>query len=176
MSSTLDVIGPPAIRRSAARPYADLRSPATPPRRRPGPAPGPRLERVNPPPRTSGVDLLWVLPLSVVVTVGSFFTNLAEEHAAPSGYQPWLAAALGACAAAGFLVSLRWPLRGAVTTYAAVTVFVLADLEDGPIYLSLAVVGFLVAARVPVAVWLRVAVAGTLAVCAAQVVRVVADY
>jgi signal transduction histidine kinase len=131
---------------------------------------------VNPPPRTSGVDLLWVVPLSVVVTVGSFFTNLAEEHAAPSGYEPWLAAALGACAAAGFLVSLRWPLRGAVTTYAAVTVFVLVDLKDGPIYLSLAVVGFLVAARVPVAVWLRVAVAGTLAVCAAQVVRVVADY
>jgi signal transduction histidine kinase len=131
---------------------------------------------VNPPPRTPGADLLWLVPLSVVVMVGSWFTNLPEEHAAPSGYQPWLAAALGICAVAGALGSLWWPLRGAVVTYAAVTTFVLVDLSDGPVYLTLAAVAFLVAARVRVRAWLKVVVAGTLAVCAALVVRTVADY
>jgi signal transduction histidine kinase len=131
---------------------------------------------VNPPPRTAGIDLLWVVPVAAVVTVGSFFTNLAEEHAAPSGYQPWLAAALGAGAAAGLLWSLRWPLGGAVATYAFVTAFVLSDLRDGPVYLTLAAVGFVVAARVPVKAWLRVVVVGTVAVCAALVVRTLANY
>ena len=131
---------------------------------------------MNPPPRTPGADLLWLVPLSVVVMVGSWFTNLPEEHAAPSGYQPWLAAALGICAVAGALAALWWPLRGAVVTYAAVTTFVLVDLSDGPIYLTLAAVAFLVAARVRVRAWLKVVVAGTLAVCAALVVRTVADY
>ena len=79
---------------------------------------------MNPPARTPGVDLLWLVPLAVVVVVGSFFTNVADDHAAPSGYQPWLAAALGLVAVAGVLGSLRWPLRGAPTTYVAVTAFV----------------------------------------------------
>ncbi len=131
---------------------------------------------MNPPPRTPGADLLWLVPLGVVVMVGSWFTNLPEEHAAPSGYQPWLAAALGICAVAGALAALWWPLRGALVTYAAVTTFVLVDLSDGPIYLTLAAVAFLVAARVRVRAWLKVVVAGTLAVCAALVVRTVADY
>ena len=95
--------------------------------------------------RAPGVDLLWLVPLGVVVVVGSFFTNLPEEHAAPSGYQPWLAAALGLCAVLGLVASLRWPLRGAVATYAAVTAFVLLDLSDGPVYLTLAAAAFLVA-------------------------------
>ena len=54
--------------------------------------------------------------------------------------------------------------------------FVVADVRDGPVYLSLAAAAFLVAARVPVHRWLRVVVAGSLAVCAALVVRAVADY
>ena len=131
---------------------------------------------MNPPTRTPGIDLLWVVPVALVVTTGSFFTNLAEDHAAPSGYQPWLAAALGAGAAAGLLGSVRWPLPGGVATYGLVTTFVLSDLRDGPVYLSVAAVGFVVAARLPVRVWLRVVVAGTAAVCAALVVRTVADY
>jgi signal transduction histidine kinase len=122
------------------------------------------------------VDLLWLVPLSVVVVVGSFFTNLADDHAGPSGYQPWLGAALGLVAVAGALGSLRWPLRGAVVTYAGVMAYVLLDVADGPVYLTLAAVAFLAAARVPVRAWLRVVVAGTLAVCAALVLRTVADY
>jgi signal transduction histidine kinase len=131
---------------------------------------------VNPPARSPGVDLLWLVPLAAVVVVGSWFTNLPEEHAAPSGYQPWLAAALGVVAVLGLLGALRWPVRGAAATYAAVTVFVVLDLQDGPIYLCLAAAGFLVAARVRVRQWLRVVVIGTLAVCAALVLRPVADY
>jgi signal transduction histidine kinase len=131
---------------------------------------------VNPPPRSPGVDLLWLVPLSVVVVVGSWGTNLPEEHAAPSGYQPWLAAAVAVAAVLGLLASLRWPQRGALGTYAAVTAFVLLDLRDGPIYLSLAAVALLVAARVPVRAWSKVVVAGTLAVSIALVVRPVAGY
>jgi signal transduction histidine kinase len=131
---------------------------------------------VNPPARSHGVDLLWLVAVAVIVPVGSWFTNLPEEHAGPSGYQPWLAAALAAAAVAGLLGSLRWPLRGAAATYAAVTAFVALDLRDGPIYLCLAAAAFLVAARVQVRDWLRVVVAGTLAVCGALVLRAVADY
>ena len=131
---------------------------------------------MNPPPRTPGADLLWLVPLSVVVVLGSWFTNLPDDHAAPSGYQPWLAVGLGLCAVAGVLGSLWWPLRGAVATYVAVTAFVLLDVRDGPVYLTLAAVAFLVAARVRVRVWLRWVAAGTLGVCAALVVRAVADY
>ncbi len=131
---------------------------------------------MNPPSRSPGVDLLWLVPLSVVVVLGSFFTNLADDHAAPSGYQPWVGAALGLAAVTGALGALRWPLPGALTTYVAVTAFVLLDIADGPVYLSLAAVAFVVAARVAVRGWLNVAVFGTLAVCAALVVRAVADY
>jgi signal transduction histidine kinase len=131
---------------------------------------------VNPPPRSPGVDLLWLVPLAWVVVLGSYFTNVADDRAAPSGYQPWLAGVLGLVAVGGLVASLRWPLRGAAVTFGAVTVFVIADVRDGPVYLSLAAAAFLVAARVPVRRWLRVVVAGTLAVCAALVVRAVADY
>jgi signal transduction histidine kinase len=131
---------------------------------------------VNPPPRTSVVDLLWLVPLAWVLVLGSFFTNLADDHAAPSGYQPWLAAGLGLSAVGGLLASLRWPLRGASATFAAVTVFVLADVRDGPVYLGLAAAAFLAAARVAVSQWLRVVAVGSLAVCAALVLRAVADY
>jgi signal transduction histidine kinase len=131
---------------------------------------------VNPPSRSSGVDLLWLVPVAWVVVLGSYFTNVADDHAAPSGYQPWLAAGVGLVAVCGLVAALRWPLWGAAVTFGAVTVFVVADVRDGPIYLSLAAAGFLVAARVPVRRWLRVVVAGTLAVCAALVVRALADY
>jgi len=131
---------------------------------------------VNPPPRSSGVDLIWLIPLAWVVVVGSFFTNLSDRHAAPSGYEPWLAAGLGLVAVSGLLIALPWPLRGAATTFAAVTVFVVADVHDGPIYLSLAAAPFLAAVRLPVHRWLRVVLGGTLAVCAALVVRALADY
>ena len=141
MPSTLAMTGRPAIRRTEAPHYADLRSPGTPPRGRPRPGPGPRLDGVNPPPRTPGADLLWLVPLSVVVMVGSCFTNLARGARGAVG----LPALAGGCASAsvpsqGSLASLRWPLRGAVVTYAAVTAFVLARPQDGPIYLSLAAV------------------------------------
>ncbi len=131
---------------------------------------------MNPPPRTPGADLLWLVPLSVAVVMGSFFTNLPDGHSTPSGHQPWVAAALAICAVAGAFGSLRWPLRGAPATYAAVTTFLLLDLADGPIYLTLAAVAFLVAARVRMRIWLYVVAAGTLAVCASLVVRTVANY
>ena len=131
---------------------------------------------MNPPPRPRGVDLLWLVPLAWVVVLGSYFTNVPDDHAAPSGYQPWLAAGLGLIAVCGLVASLRWPLRGAAVTFGAVTVFVAADVRDGPVYLSLAAAAFLVAARAPVRRWLRVVVAGSVAVCAALVVRAVADY
>jgi len=131
---------------------------------------------MDPHPRTAGVDLFWLVPLGVVVVAGSLFTNLTEQHATPSGAEPWLAALLGLAATAGLLASLRWPLRGAVLTYAAVAAYVLVDLRDGPVYLSLAAGAFLVAGRVPVRRWLRLVVTGTVVVCAALVVRAVADF
>ena len=131
---------------------------------------------MNPPPRSTGLDLLWVVPLGWLVVAGSFFTNLAEEHAGVSDRQPWLAAALGLLAVVGLFVSLRWPLRGAVTTFGAVTLFVVADVHDGPVYFTLAGAAFLVAVRVPVARWARVVAVGAAAVCAALVLRALADY
>jgi signal transduction histidine kinase len=122
------------------------------------------------------VDLLWLVPLGAVVALGSFFINVADRHAAPSGYQPWLAGVLGLAAVGGLVISLWWPLRGAVVTYAAVTVFVVVDVRDGPVYLTLAGAAFLVASRVEVRRWLQVVVIGTAAVCVALVVRIVADY
>src|SRR4051794_16612368 len=112
----------------------------------PGRPSAPRLDRVRPPPRTPGVDLLWLVPLAAVVVAGSWWTNVPEKHGDPSGYQPWLAAAPGSLAVLGLLGSLRWPLRGAAVTYAAVTAYVLLDLRDGPIYLALAGAAFLVTA------------------------------
>ena len=131
---------------------------------------------MNRPPRTHGADLLWLVPLAWVLVVGSYFTNVPDDGAAPSGHEPWLAAALGLVAFFGLLAARRWPLYGAAVTFGAVTVFVAADLRDGPVYLSLAAAAFLVAARVPVRRWLRVTVAGTLAVCGALVLRAVADF
>ncbi len=131
---------------------------------------------MNPPPRTHRADLLWLVPLAWVVVVGSYFTNVPDDGAAPTGYEPWLAAGLGLVAVCGLLASRRWPLRGAAVTFGGVTAFVAADLRDGPVYLSLAAAAFLVAARVPVRRWLRVLVAGTVAVCAALVLRAVADF
>jgi signal transduction histidine kinase len=131
---------------------------------------------VRPPARAAGLDLLWLVPLAVVVVVGSWFTNLPEEHAAPSGYEPWLALVLACVAVLGLLAALRWPRPAVTVTYGAVTLFVLLDLSDGPIYLTLAAAAFLVAARVPVRQWLRVVAGGTLAACAALIVRTVADY
>ncbi len=131
---------------------------------------------MNTPPRSRGADLLWLVPLAWVVVVGSYFTNVPDDGAAPSGHEPWLAAGLGLVAVCGLLAARRWPLRGAAVTFGAVTVFVAADVRDGPVYLSLAAAAFLVAARVPVRRWLRVVAAGGLAVCAALVVRAVADY
>jgi len=131
---------------------------------------------VRHPPRSSGIDLLWLVPVAWVVVIGSFFTNLPEGHGAPSGYQPWLAALLSLGVVLGVLASLRWPLRGAAATYVCVAAFVLCDLRDGPVYLSLAAVGFVVAARVPLRDCLNVVVTGTLTVCATLVLRSVADY
>jgi signal transduction histidine kinase len=124
----------------------------------------------------SRIDLLWLVPLSLAIVAGSRFTNTPEEHAGAAAYETWLAAALAAVAALGLVGSLRWPLRGAVTTFAAVTSFVLLDLADGPIYLALAAAAFLTAARVPVRTWMWTVAAGALAVCGALVVRALADF
>ena len=129
---------------------------------------------MNGPSRSPGIDLLWLVPLSVMVVLGSFWTNVSEEHAAPTSYQPWLAAAIGLVAVLGLYGALRWPLPGAATTYAAVTLFVIVDVKDGPIYITLAAAAFLVAARVPVRQWLRVVGVGTAAACVALVVRALA--
>ncbi len=101
---------------------------------------------------------------------------VVQTHALIKRYGDRLAAALGVAAVLGLLAALRWPLRGAASTFAVVTLFVVVDLQDGPIYLSLAAAAFLVASRVPVRQWLRVLVVGTLAVCAALAIRPVADY
>ena len=131
---------------------------------------------MNPQPRSSGIDLLWLAPLSVVVVAGSRFMNTSAGRADSASYQPALAAGLGALAALGLFTSLRWPLRGAATTFGAVTMFVMLDLRDGPIYLTLAAAAFVVAARVAVPEWSRVVPAGAGVVCIALAVRAVADY
>jgi len=122
------------------------------------------------------VDLLWLVPLALVVLAGSWFTNAGEHNAAAWSLQPWLALALSAAAVGGLLACLRWPLRGAGTTFLAVAVFVVAGLDDGPVYLTLGAAGFLAASRLPVGRWLRIVVAGAVAVCAALVVRALAEY
>ncbi|MGL5857818.1 MAG: sensor histidine kinase [Angustibacter sp.] len=126
--------------------------------------------------RRHGADLLWLIPLGVLVVAGSRFTNLPVQQGFV-GHQLWVAAAvLGAAAVAGLLGALRWPLGGAALTFTAVTAFVILDLRDGPIYLCLPGTALLVAARLTTGVWLRVVVPGTSAVCGALVLRLVADY
>ena len=131
---------------------------------------------MNPQPRVWGADLLWLVPLALLVVAGSRFTNSPGEHAASADYSPWLAAGLGAAAALGLFAALRWPMRGAATTFGAVTLYVALDLRDGPVYLSLAAASFLVAHRVAVRQWLRVVLVGAAAVCAALLIRAAADF
>lgn len=94
--------------------------------------------------RVAGTDLPWLVPLGVAVLLGTWFTN---EHRFSQGET----VAAGGCAAlavAGLLVALRLPRTGTVVTSTAVAAFALLDVEDGPIYLTLAAAAFLVAARV----------------------------
>ena len=110
--------------------------------------------------------------------LGSCFTNVPDEHAGAAGYEPWLAAALGP---GGGLRAARRPCGGRCaapsSTFGAVTVVrARSTSADGPVYLTLAAAAFLVAARVPVRTWSAWSWPGALAVCAALVVRAVADF
>jgi len=117
--------------------------------------------------RAAVSDLPWLLPLGVVVLLGTWFTNVDDFSRA----EALGAAACAAVAVAGLVAALRVPRAGALLTSLAVTMFVLLEVHDGPIYLTLAAAAFLMAARVELRRWVPPAYAGVALVWAALIVR-----
>jgi signal transduction histidine kinase len=131
--------------------------------------------------RAGTADLPWLVPLAVVVLAGSWFTNSTftnetRHSASLASVQPWFALLMAVAAVGSLAVCLRRPRPGAAATFAVVAVFILAGLDDGPIYLTLAAAAFLASSRLPIGGWLRIVGAGTAVVAAALVFRWVADY
>jgi signal transduction histidine kinase len=127
----------------------------------------PYARGVQPESRSAVSDLPWLVPLGAVVLLGTWFTNVdGGSPAATSGAMACAAVAVG-----GLFAALRLPRAGALVTSLAVTVFVLLDADEGPIYLSLAAAAFLAAARVGLRRWLLPVYAGAALVCAALLLR-----
>ena len=116
--------------------------------------------------RAAATDLPWLVPLAVVVLLGTWFTNIADasrtEAVAATGCAAW--------AVAGLLAALRVPRVGALVTSLAVTTFVLVEAVDGPIYLTTAAAAFLAATRVELRRWIPPVYGGAALVVAALLV------
>ena len=118
-------------------------------------------------------DLLWLVPLGVVVLLGSWFTN--SDHDGATGTDPVLALLCAAVAVGSLVVALRAPLVGVIGTVAAVAALVAVPLQDGPIFLTLGAGAYLVATRRAVRRWLPWVAAGVAVVAVALVLRVLQD-
>jgi signal transduction histidine kinase len=117
--------------------------------------------------RAAIADLPWLVPLGIVVMLGTFFTNADDFSRAETGR----ALACAAVAVAGLLAGLQAPRVGAVVTSLAVATFVLLDVNDGPIYLTLAAAAFVVASRVEIRHWAPPVYAGATLLWAAMLSR-----
>jgi signal transduction histidine kinase len=117
--------------------------------------------------RAAVSDLPWLVPLGVVVLLGTWFTNVDDFSRA----ETLAATSCAAVAVVGLFAALRVPRAGALLTSLAVTTFVLLDVNEGPIYLTLAAAAFTMAARVEPRRWVPPAYVGAALVCAALLVR-----
>jgi len=142
--------------------YAGYALTATKPPRRP-----PYARDVDPDRRAALSDLLWLVPLGVVVLVGTWFTNVDDFSRA----ETLAATSCAAMAVAGIVAALRAPRAGDLLTSVAVTAFVLLDFNEGPIYLTLAAAAFTMAARVELRRWVPPAYVGAALVMAALLVQ-----
>jgi signal transduction histidine kinase len=127
------------------------------------------------PSRPALSDLPWLVPLGLVVLAGSWFTNAGDHADRAVGGSAAVAVLCAAVAVGSLFVGLRAPVAGVVGNTVGMVAFVAAGFQDGPIYLTLGAMAFVVASRRPPAVWL-VAVLGSLAaVSAALAARVWLD-
>jgi signal transduction histidine kinase len=117
--------------------------------------------------RTAVSDLPWLVPLGVVVLLGTWFTNVDDFSTA----ETLAATSCAAAAVAGLFAALRFPRAGALLISLAVTAFVLLDVNEGPIYLTLAAGAFTMAARVELRRWVPPAYVGAACVGSAMLVR-----
>jgi signal transduction histidine kinase len=122
---------------------------------------------VDPDRRGAVSDLPWLVPLGVVVLLGTWFTNVDDYSKAVT----LAATSCAAVAVAGLFAALRVPRVGALVTPLAVTAFVLLDVNEGPIYLTLAAAAFTVAARVELRRWVPPAYVGGALVCTALLLQ-----
>jgi signal transduction histidine kinase len=122
---------------------------------------------VNPDARRATADLLWVLPLAGVVLVGTWFTNVDDF----SHFKAASAVACAGVASAGLLVGLWRPRAGVLLTSLAVATFVTLDVNEGPIYLTLAAGAFVAASRLEIRRWVPPVYAGAGLVWASLVFR-----
>jgi signal transduction histidine kinase len=119
-------------------------------------------------------DIPWLVPLGLVVLLGSWFTN-TEHGGSTGGGGPVLAVLCAAVAVGCLLVALRSPVPGVVGNVVAVIAFVAIPLEDGPIYLTLGAAAFLIAARRAPAQWIPPVAGGATLVGIALLLRGVTD-
>jgi len=122
---------------------------------------------VNPDQRAAVSDLPWLVPLGVVVLLGTWFTNVDDF----SWARTLAATSCAALAVVGLFAALRVPRAGALLTSLAVTAFVLLDVNEGPIYLTLAAAAFTAAARVELRRWVPPVYVGAALVWAALLLR-----
>ena len=122
---------------------------------------------MDPDHRAAVSDLPWLVPLGVVVLLGTWFTNVDDF----SRGQTLAATSCATVAVAGLFATLWVPRAGALLTSTAVTAFVLLDVNDGPIYLTLAAAAFTMAARVELRRWVPPAYVGAAFVGAAMLAR-----
>lgn len=119
-------------------------------------------------------DIPWLVPLGLVVLLGSWFTN-TEHGGSTGGGGPVLAVLCAAAAVGSLFVALRSPVAGLVGNVVAVIAFVAIPLEDGPIYLTLGAAAFLIAARRAPAQWIPPVAGGATLVGIALLLRVLTD-
>ena len=122
---------------------------------------------MDPDQRAAASDLPWIVPLGAVVLLGTWFTNADDFSTA----RTLAATSCAALAVAGLFAALRVPVTGSVLTSLAVTAFVLLDVAEGPIYLTLAAVAFISASRVELRRWVPPTYAGAALVAAALLGR-----
>jgi signal transduction histidine kinase len=104
-------------------------------------------------------DLVWGLPLTAFVMVGTFFAGGGHDGLPATG---WVGVVLAGAAALGLLVGRRWPTGALLVPGVLVATYFALGLHDGPIYLPLLLGSFLAARRGSLRRWVPM-VAATLA-------------
>lgn len=105
-------------------------------------------------------DLVWGLPLTAFVMVGTFFASGGHDGL-PAG--EWVGVAIAGAAALSLLVGHRWTTGALLVPGVLAATYLCLGMDDGPIYFTLFIGSFLTAWRGSLRRWVPV-VAVTLAI------------